>query len=143
MTDLATDAPVDPATIVDTYLQLCEDRDLEAASHFLGPGLRMQFPAGATAVEYSALTDMVATPKPYAWVRKQRDRFLVGERNARDTHVVSIGRLYGERLDGTTFDDVRYVDVFVLRDGLIAEQLVWNDLCEAGIGLEPSSAQAS
>jgi hypothetical protein len=143
VSDPATDLPTDPATVVDTYLQLCEDRELEAASRFLGPGLRMQFPAGATAVEYGALTDMVATPKPYAWVRKHRDRFLVGERSEQETHVVSIGRLYGERLDGTPFDDVRYVDVFVLRDGLIAEQLVWNDLCEAGIGREPSNAQAS
>lgn len=143
MTDSADHTATDPAAIVDTYLQLCEDRELEAASRFLSHGLRMQFPAGATGQEHTALAEMVATPKPYAWVRKHRDRFLVGERGARDTHVVSIGRLYGERLDGTAFDDVRYVDVFVLRDGLIAEQLVWNDLCEAGIGREPRTAQAS
>lgn len=136
-----TDRGSDPATIVDTYLQHCEDRELDAASRFLAPGVRMQFPTG---VEYAALADMVATPKPYAWVRKHRDRFLVGEPEGPDTHVVSLGRLYGERIDGTTFDDVRYVDVFVLRDGLIVEQLVWNDLCETGISSSgPSAAQTS
>lgn len=143
MTDLADHTATDPATVVDTYLQLCEDRELEAASRFLGPGLRMQFPSGATGREYASLEDMVATPKPYAWVRKHRDRFLVGDRGAGETHVVSIGRLHGERLDGTPFEDVRYVDVFVLRDGLIVEQIVWNDLCESGIGREPSNPQAS
>lgn len=139
MTSTGTDPTVDPTVVVDTYLQLCEDRELDAASRFLAPGVRMQFPTG---VEHAALADMVATPKPYAWVRKHRDRFLTGEQEGGDVHVVSLGRLYGERLDGTPFDDVRYVDVFVLRDGLITEQIVWNDLCEAGIGLGPSSAQA-
>lgn len=130
----------DPATVVDTYLQHCEDRELDAASRYLGPVVRLQFPG---AVEHAGLAAMVAAPKPYAWVRKHRDRSFVGGREGEDTTVVSLGRLYGERLDGTPFDDVRYVDVFVLRDGLIVEQLVWNDLCEAGIGSGPRTARES
>ena len=49
-----------------------------------------------------------------------RDRFVVGT-EGEATVVTSIGRLYGERLDGTSFEDIRYVDVFVLRDGVITE----------------------
>ncbi|MBC9734629.1 nuclear transport factor 2 family protein [Nocardioides marmotae] len=119
----------DPARLVDTYLQHCEDRELDAASRFLGPGARLQFPGGAT---YSSLQEMVGSPKAYTWVRKHRDRFVVSVEGDLTT-VVSIGRLYGERLDGTPFEDIRYVDVFGLRDGLIVEQLVWNDLPEAGL----------
>jgi hypothetical protein len=124
-----------PETLVDTYLQHCEDRELDQASAYLSPELHLQFPG---AVEYDALAPMIASPKPYAWVRKHRDRFVVGVEGD-DTSVVSIGRLYGERHDGSTFADVRYVDVFVLRGGLITEQLVWNDLCEAGIRVDAAA----
>lgn len=130
----------EPAAIVDAYLQHCEDRELDAASRFLAPDVRMQFPGG---VEHTALADMVATPKPYAWVRKHRDRFLVGAPTGDSTTVVSLGRLYGERLDGTAFDDVRYADVFILRDGLIVEQLVYNDLSVAGIALTDPATHPS
>jgi hypothetical protein len=121
----------DAAQLVDGYLQLCEDRDLETAARYLAPGVRMQFPGGE---EYGSLAEMVASSGGrYRWVRKRRDRFAVGTLDG-GTTVTSIGTLYGERLDGTPFEGVRYVDVFVLdADGLIAEQLVWNDLAIAGI----------
>lgn len=119
-----------PADLVDAYLQCCEDRDLVAAAAFLAPEVRLQFPGGVT---YTSLQEMVAAPKAYTWVRKQRDRYVVAA-GAELTTVLSIGRLYGERLDATRFADVRYVDVFTLRAGRIVEQLVWNDLPEAGIG---------
>lgn len=123
-----TDTP-DPIAVVDAYLQLCEDRELDAAAVHLSPAAVLQFPGGA---EYGTLAEMIAAPKAYKWVRKHRDRYAVG-RDGERTVVTSIGRLYGERLDGERFDDIRYIDVFVLRDGLIEEQLVWNDLCLAGI----------
>ena len=119
----------DPAKLVDTYLQHCEDRELDAASQLLADGARLQFPGGAT---YSSLQEMVEAPKAYTWVRKHRDRYVVSIEDDRTT-VVSIGRLYGERLDGDPFEDIRYVDVFGLRENRIVEQLVWNDLPEAGL----------
>ncbi len=118
----------DAAALVDRYLQLCEDREVEAAVAHLAPSVRIQFPAGEV---YGSLAELVAAPKSYTWVRKNRDRFAVGTEGD-STVVTSIGRLYGERLDGTTFEDIRYVDVFVVRNGLIVEQLVWNDLSEYG-----------
>ncbi|MDT9593592.1 nuclear transport factor 2 family protein [Nocardioides zeae] len=117
-----------PAALVDAYLQACEDRDLATASGYLAPGVRMQFPGGVT---YASLEDMVAAPKPYAWVRKHRDRYEVGTDGDRTT-VVSTGRLHGRRHDGSEFADVRYIDLFTLRADLIVEQLVWNDLPLAG-----------
>jgi hypothetical protein len=118
----------DPVALVDRYLQLCEDREVEAASAHLSPSVRIQFPAGQV---YGSLGELVAAPKSYTWVRKMRDRLAVGTEGDA-TVVTSIGRLYGEKLDGTPFEDIRYVDVFVVRDGLIVEQLVWNDLSENG-----------
>jgi hypothetical protein len=129
-------ARVDVAQLVDAYLQLCEDRDLESAARYLAPGVRLQFPGGA---EYRSLPEMAAGARgAYRWVRKRRDRFAVGTLDGRTT-VTSIGTLYGERLDGEPFEGIRYVDVFVLdADGLITEQLVWNDLAVAGIVPPPA-----
>jgi hypothetical protein len=121
-------APRGAAALVDAYLQACEDRDLNAAGQYLAPGAVLQFPGG---VEYQSLSDLVDAPKLYAWVRKHRDRYAVATEADRTT-VTSTGRLYGEWLDGTRFEGIRYVDVFVVQDELITSQLVWNDLREPG-----------
>ncbi len=118
----------DPVALIDRYLQLCEDRELDAAATLMSRPVLLRFPGGQ---EYGSLAEMVAAPKPYSWVRKHRDRYLVGKEGDADV-VVSIGRLYGHRLDGTPFDDVRYIDVFEVVDGLITTQNVWNDLSEKG-----------
>ena len=124
-------APAHPAELVDTYLQLCEDRDLETAARYLAPGVRLEFPGGEV---FGSLAELVAASAgTYRWVRKRRSRVAVGEIQGRTT-VTSIGTLYGEALDGSPFEGVRYVDFFVVgEDGLIHEQLVWNDLAITGV----------
>lgn len=131
-----TTPAVHPAELVDTYLQLCEDRDLEAAARYLAPGARLQFPGGE---EFGSLAELVAASGgKYRWVRKQRSRFAVGQVEG-ETTVTSIGTLYGEALDGRPFEGIRYVDFFVVdEDGLIREQLVWNDLVIAGVVPPPA-----
>jgi hypothetical protein len=47
-----------------------------------------------------------------------------------DTIVYSLGTLYGEWPDGTPFEGNRYVDRYVVRDGLITHMDVWNDSAE-------------
>jgi hypothetical protein len=120
---------------VDEYLQLCEDRQLEKASEFLASGVDIVFPGNR---KYTNLQQMAAASvRRYSWVRKNRTHYSLGERVAADGQVeqivTSAGTLYGEKLDGTPFADIRYIDVFTLRDGLIARQEVWNDLSENGI----------
>ncbi|MEU5723683.1 MULTISPECIES: nuclear transport factor 2 family protein [unclassified Micromonospora] len=118
----------DGVRLVDHYLQLCEDRNLDEAGRFLAPGARLVFPAGR---EYSSLKQMAAASTgTYRWVRKHRDRYLVGDAEGRIS-VTSLGRLYGQWHDGSPFDGIRYADVFVLDDGLIVEQHVYNDLAIA------------
>ncbi|GAA1575909.1 hypothetical protein [Leucobacter aridicollis] len=118
---------------IDRYLQLCEDRDFKSAARYWGPGdLRMTFPGGRVFDSFEALAQ--ETGNRYRWVRKYRDRFLVGSDT--DTgllSVTSMGRLYGEDPHGEGFTDIRYVDVFTIRDGFIVEQFVWNDLAELGV----------
>ena len=121
--------------MIDTYLQLYEDRKLSEASQFLAADVELIFPGER---RYSSLADVVAAARNrYAWVRKSRDEYIHAERSASDSsaeHVVtSIGTLYGEKVDGQPFEGIRYVDIFTIRNGLIAEQRVWNDLAEVGI----------
>ena len=44
--------------------------------------------------------------------------------------VYSLGTLYGEWPDGTPFEGNRYVDRYVVKDGLIVQVDVWNDSAE-------------
>ncbi|MFZ9751701.1 MAG: nuclear transport factor 2 family protein [Candidatus Nanopelagicales bacterium] len=121
---------MDATALVDKFLQLNEDRDIEAAQAMMAPGCRIEFPGKR---EFASLADMVANAKGrYNWVRKHRDRYFVGS-NGNQTVVTSIGTLYGENLSGVAFEGIRYVDVFVIEDGLIVEQMVWNDFGETGV----------
>lgn len=123
------------AESIDTYLQLCEDRQLDEASDYLADDVQLIFPGNRT---YASLQEMAQASKGrYAWVKKHRTDYSVGERTADDGAieqvVTSIGTLYGEKLDGTPFEGIRYIDVFTVRDGRIVRQEVWNDLAETGV----------
>lgn len=115
----------DPVGLVDNYLQLCEDRYLDEAGRFLASGVRIVFPGGRV---FADLAEMAAAATgQYRWVRKLRDRYFVGDLGDQ-TSVTSLGTLYGEGNDGVAFDSIRYADVFLIRDGLVVEQNVYNDL---------------
>lgn len=123
------------AEAIDTYLQLCEDRELDQASDYLADGVELIFPGNRS---YASLQEMAQASKGrYAWVKKHRTDYAVGERTAPDGTteqvVTSIGTLYGEKLDGTPFEGIRYIDVFTVRNGRIVRQEVWNDLAETGV----------
>jgi hypothetical protein len=79
--------------------------------------------------------------KPADCHRLQRRPLCVGEEEdrahrvvaggtAEGTVVYSLGTLYGAWPDGTPFEGNRYVDRYVVRDGLIVEMDVWNDSAE-------------
>jgi hypothetical protein len=62
-------------------------------------------------------------PPRYEWAAKEFDRWITTR-----PHVVSLGTLYGVDADGDSFDRVRYVDVYEVRDGLIRRLDIYNDL---------------
>jgi hypothetical protein len=121
---------MDAAGIVDKFLQLGEDRKIDEMQSMMAPNSKIEFPGGK---RFNTQAEMVENAKGrYTWVRKHRDRYFVGVNGAQTT-VTSIGTLYGENLAGVAFDGIRYVDVFVIEDGLITEHMVWNDFCESGV----------
>jgi ketosteroid isomerase-like protein len=59
----------------------------------------------------------------YEWANKEFDRWIEA-----GPHVVSIGSLYGVDNSGNEFDNVRYVDIYEVRNGQIERLDIWNDL---------------
>ena len=114
-----------PAEIVSRFLQELEARDLEAAAALLAPGATMVFPGGAS---FGRLEDLVEWARHrYARARKRIERIDVADAAEGDA-VFCQGTLDGEWLDGTTFDGIRFADWFLIREGRIVRQEVWNDL---------------
>ena len=117
------------AKIVRTYLRLVEERDLDAASEFLADDVLIVFPGGRT---FESLTDQVASSVGrFRSVKKTLDQLDVVSDGAEAT-VYVYGTLAGQALNGSSFDGVRFIDRFVLNDGQIVSQMVWNDLAEVG-----------
>ncbi len=115
---------------VQEFLRRMEARDLEAAQALMDPGARITFP-GPTVFKSQA--EMVeASRGRYEWIKKTFDRTEVV--TAEGAAVVYImGTLYGVNRHGVPFSDIRYIDRFEVRGGLIARQDVWNDLAESGV----------
>lgn len=114
--------------IVDDFLIAVEERRLADAAKLLAPDAEMIFPGGR---HYRTLEELAEDSRDcYRFVGKHRDRYETAEDG---TVVFSIGRLFGENNHGVRFGNVRYIDRFLLRDGLIVEQWVWNDLAHTGV----------
>lgn len=119
--------------LVKQFLQLMEARDLAAAEALMSPQASITFPGDK---RFASQSEMVAASRDrYQWVKKTFDHAeaLIGEKCQ---IVYVMGTLYGVNRHGVSFSGVRYIDRFVLREGLIIQQDVWNDLAEAGVLLQ-------
>jgi hypothetical protein len=117
----------DASTTVQRFLQTMEARNLDEAQAFLAPDFSMEFPGGK---RFASLDELVQWSKGrYRAVRKHYDRFdALADGGA--IIVYCLGTLSGEGLDGTPFGDIRFIDRFVVRDGYIEDEKVWNDMAE-------------
>ena len=121
------DATCEPKELVRHFLQRLEARDLVSAEALLAPDVEMVFPGG---VRFTCLAELIEWAKPrYLRVAKRIER-LDTSRSADGHVVICQGVLVGEWPDGETFDDVRFADWFLIENGLIKRQHVWNDLAE-------------
>lgn len=129
--------PEAPETVVQRFLTALADRDLPTAEACLAPDVSMVFPGNR---RFGKLEELVTWSKDrYRWVKKRIDH-LETTGGDEGPVVTCFGTLYGEWPDGTAFNDVRFIDRFTLRDGLIADQFVWNDLAEAILDKEGAKA---
>ncbi|TQV80888.1 tautomerase family protein [Denitrobaculum tricleocarpae] len=119
--------PISPSEIIRSYLAAMEARDLETAKQWLADTALLTFPGGA---DFTSLEAMIEWARArYRSIGKTYERF--DETGTDDGAVVICqGTLHGEWLDGSKFEGIRFVDWFLIRDGRIVEQRVWNDLSE-------------
>ena len=125
--------------VVEDFLASIGAGRLDEASRHLAPGALIVFPGGAVHGSLDAMAASGATR--YRSVDKVREHYDAADGPDGAVVVVSTGTLFGVNLHGVPFAGVRYVDRFVLRDGLVQEQHVWNDLTLSGVLLaqEPSA----
>ncbi len=130
-------------TVVESFLAAVGRGDTDAASRHLDPGVRMLFPGGKVFSSLGELAD--ASSSRYRHVDKHEMEYEARLEGNGDVVVFVMGSLFGENSFGVPFDHVRFVDRFVVRDGLILDQRVWNDLAESGVlrvenaaGLDPA-----
>lgn len=118
-----------PAALVDEYLRLLMIPDPQSARRFVAPDLQIRFTGGRVMRDPAECAAFNASR--YRWVKKHVDATeTVLDGTAERTIVYSIGTLYGEWPDGSSFKGNRYVDRYVVRHGLITEMDVWNDSAE-------------
>jgi hypothetical protein len=121
--------PSTPAAVVDGDLRLLMIPDPAAASQFIAPELRIRFTGGRAMKAPAECAAFNATR--YQWVKKKVDATeTVAGGTPEHTVVYSLGTLYGVWPDGTPFEGNRYVDRYVVKQGLITQMDVWNDSAE-------------
>jgi hypothetical protein len=134
---MPTAAPATAADLVNEFLRLIMIPDPVSASRFTAPDLKIVFTGKRPMRAPADCTKFNASR--YKWVKKRIERTETvqaeaqsGVQSAPDagTVVYSLGTLYGEWPDGTPFEGNRYVDRYVVRDGLITHMDVWNDSAE-------------
>lgn len=125
-----TTAPsYDPAALVDEYLRILMIPDPDTARRFVAPTLRIRFTGCRLMHDPSECAQFNAGR--YQWVKKQFEGTEVVAGATIDYAVVyNRGTLYGVWPDGEPFEGNRYVDRYVLVNGLITQMDVWNDSAE-------------
>ncbi len=128
--------------LVSEYLDAMESRNLPRARALLGAEFRMIFPGG---VELDSLESLVEWSKPrYLYVRKTYERFdessPADDTQSSERIVYCFGTLAGRWNNGQDFAGIRFIDRFVIKNGLLADQRVWNDMAEAtqAAGMAPA-----
>ncbi len=125
--------PTTAAEVVDEFLRLVMIPDPDSARRYTAAGMHIRF-TGGRAMKDPADTTAFNKAR-YRWVKKRIERTETVTLSTQpgapgETVVYSLGTLYGEWPDGTPFEGNRYVDRYVVKDGLITEMDVWNDSAE-------------
>lgn len=118
-----------PLEMVREYLVASGERRMEEAGRYLDTAAIIIFPQG----RFGNLHEMAEAMKGrYLSIGKTHETWDVSTDES-EIVVVTTGTLNGVNTHGIAFDGVRFCDRFVIRNGLIAEQHVWNDLAESGV----------
>ena len=116
---------VDAADLVRRFLDYMQVRDLTNAATLLAPNFTMRFPGSQALHRLEELVEF--SRGRYKNVAKTYERFDASWTD-QGAIVYCFGTLYGQWLDGSAFEGIRFIDRFEVTEGLISRQDVWNDL---------------
>ncbi len=118
-----------PRKLVQNYLNATSDRRMDDAATYLSDDAVLVFPQG----RFDDLEKMAAAMAGrYSTISKTYDTWDVMDSEG-ESIVIATGTLSGLNTHQVAFADIRFCDRFVVRDGRICEQHVWNDLAESGV----------
>lgn len=118
-------APKQADDIIRAFLTAMEARDLETAKTFLADPFKMTFPGNTS---LTTLEDLVAWGQTrYKFVKKDIEDISLSFHEL-NTIGYCHGTLSGEWLDGTLFENIRFIDRFEITQDGITKQDVWNDM---------------
>jgi hypothetical protein len=118
-----------PKELVEQFLRTIMVPDPVGARAFVAPDLRIRFTGGREMRDPTECSAFNAGR--YAWVKKRLEQTDVAPGvNEGEAVVYNTGTLYGAWLDGSLFEGNRYVDRYLVRNGLIVQMDVWNDSAE-------------
>jgi hypothetical protein len=116
--------------LIQAYLRTMEARDLVSAQSMLTAHATIIFPGGKF---FRNLHELAENARGrYQWVKKTFDHIDYCKHEDGAEIVYVTGTLYGVNNHNMQFEGIRYIDRFVVRDGKINEQYVWNDFAETG-----------
>ncbi|MEM4782691.1 MAG: nuclear transport factor 2 family protein [Halalkalicoccus sp.] len=117
-----------PRAIVKSFFEWMADGRREDVDELFADDAVITLP-GARFEGADAPLEMLEWLGPrYEWADKEFDRWIEA-----GSAVVSQGTLFGVDAEGEAFEDVRYVDVYRIEDGLIARVDIYNDLAVEGV----------
>jgi hypothetical protein len=112
------------------YLDASTSGRWDEAGTYVAEQARFVFPSG----EFRSLPEMRdRLAQRYTDLVKHMDSTDVAPKGDGDVVVVIAGTLAGMNLHGVSFSGVRFVDRLVVRDGVVVEQHVYNDLASSGV----------
>ncbi|UCD82434.1 MAG: nuclear transport factor 2 family protein [Desulfobacterales bacterium] len=131
MTEIQDSKQLEAAKLVKNFLRAMENRDLAAAADMMAEDAKIVFPGGKV---FNNQEEMVTDARGrYQWIKKAFEQIDTAALPQGGIAVYIKGTLYGLNNFGVKFAGVRYIDRFVVKDGLIVSQEVWNDLAESGV----------
>lgn len=115
-------------TTVQTFLELLTARELSQATNYLDDDVVMIFPGDNTFTNLTAFAQWAQSR--YQNIDKTIDSYDIIEKSDSTAIVYCYGSLRGQWNNGIHFEDIRFIDRFVIKARKIIRQDVWNDLAE-------------
>ena len=114
-------------SVVRTFIEAVNERNVEATRAATGPGLTMTFPGN---------TVMHSIDEFFAWVagRSPKSAYLYDTIDVLEDGdalvAYACGSVVGETASGLAFSGVRVIDKFVIRNGRVVEKEAWSDMAD-------------